>query len=322
MNPASKHIEKLNSEELEFQVNIAGIKLESPLMNAAGTCKSLEGPEGVKRLVRSATAAIMVGSITLECREGNLGETYWSGEFFSLNSRGLPNPGASYYRQYLPEMVAVAHSSNKPLFVNVAGFTPTEYALLTELAFQGGADLVELNLSCPNIWQEGQQKKIACFDLQLVNEILQCVEEKVGEEAKVAVKLSPFSDPFSLQEVAQVIEQSRLVKAVTAVNTFPNTLAYDERGNPRITPAGGLAGFGGLGLKPIGLGQVKQLKAILSKRINIIGVGGITCGIDIRDYRLAGADALQICTALLDHGPEIFVRLLIEFAETVEQQEV
>lgn len=282
-------------------------------MNGAGSCKSLEGPEGVERLVHSATAAIMVGSFTWEKREGNTGNTYWSDELLSLNSRGLPNPGSPYYRQNLPRMVAVAHASNKALFASVAGFTPLEYALLTELAFQGGADLTELNAGCPNIWKGKEQKRIACFDLQMLSEILQCVEERVGKEAKVAIKLSPFSDPFLLREVAEMIGQFKVIKAVTTSNTFPNALAYDERGKTLITPADGLAGLGGPALKPIALGQVKQLRDILPERIDVIGGGGITKGKDVRDFLRARADAVQVCTTVLTFGPDVFTRLLMEF---------
>src|SRR3989344_3127833 len=111
-------------------------------MNAAGTCKLLED---VQRLSRSATSAIMVGSITKEERTGNEGDVYWADSIHSINSLGLPNRGAAYYAAHLPSMVRVAHDEGKPLFVSVAGFSPEEYAHLTEVALKGGADLVELN---------------------------------------------------------------------------------------------------------------------------------------------------------------------------------
>ncbi len=303
---------------MELKVNLAGIPLEHPLMNAAGTCKLLQGPDGVRELARSAAAAIMVGGITVEQREGNEGEVYWANELFSLNSLGWPNRGKLYYQQHLPEMVAVAHGAGKPLFVNVGGFNPSEYAILAELAFEGGADLVELDLSDPNLWQNGKQKLIPCFDPRLVDEILHRVEEKVGSEAKVAVKLSPFSDPFGLSEVARVIGQSKLVKAVTAVNTFPNALSYDEKGKPRITPGGGLAGLAGPAIKPIALGQVKQLRGMLPEHIDIIGVGGISTGRDILDYFKAGAVAVQVATALLEKRAKIFSLLLTELIEALD----
>ncbi len=300
---------------MNLQVNLAGISLEHPLMNGGGICKMLDGRGGVRELARSASAAIMVGAITVERREGNSGEVYWTNESFSLNSLGWPNPGKSYYRQHLPEMVSLAHDSGKPLFVNVGGFTPYEYALLTELAFEAGADLVELDLSCSSIWEEGQQKRIPCFDRKLIYEIIYRVRQAVGMEARVAAKLSPFSDPFALSEVAGVIKEIPLVKVVTTANTFPNAFSYDERGKPRITPGGGLAGLSGRALKPIGLGQVKQLRSLLPERIDIVGVGGITTGKDILDYQRAGAKAVQIGTALLNRGAGVFSQLLAELVD-------
>jgi len=109
---------------MELQTEVAGIRLEHPLMNAAGTCKSLQD---VKDLSRSASAAVMVGSITMEPRTGNTGDVYWAGPMFSLNSLSLPNRGAPFYKEVIPEMVACAHDKGKPLFVSVAGFSPEEY---------------------------------------------------------------------------------------------------------------------------------------------------------------------------------------------------
>ncbi|MBU2530625.1 MAG: dihydroorotate dehydrogenase [Elusimicrobia bacterium] len=318
MSSSLKHIKNLNSKETEFHTIVAGIRLEHPLMNAAGTCKLVEE---VETLARTATAAIEVGSITVEEREGNVGETYWSGNFFSLNSRGLPNPGLSYYRRYLSLMVAIARNSNKPLFVSVVGFSPDEYAFLTELVFQKSADLVTLNLGCSNIWENGEQKRIPGFDSRLTAEILRCVKEKVGKEAKLAVKLPPFSNPRNLKEIAQVIIRSEIIKAVTTSDTFPNALSFNEKGESRIVPGSGLAALGGSALNPIALGQIKQFRDILPKHIDVVGVGGVTTGRDIVDFRRAGANVVQVATAILNKDPRrVFDRLLIEFSEVMKEQ--
>lgn len=297
---------------MSFEVEIAGSKLEHPLMNAAGTCKKIED---VQELARSATAAIMLGSITLEPREGNSGNVYWAGDGFSLNSLGLPNPGAQYYRRYLPEMADCAHRADKPLWVSVAGLEMGDYAKLTEIALQGGADAVELNLGCPNVWHEGDQKRIACFDWNMVAEILARVTRVVGVDVVVGIKVSPFSDPFNLERVGKVIGQSQLVKFVTAINTHPNAFALDTVGKPRITPDGGLAGLGGLAVKPIGLGQVMQWRRVLPSHIGVVGVGGISRGQDVCDYRRVGAVACQIATALLERKVRVFGEILEEYVE-------
>ncbi|MDO8663793.1 MAG: dihydroorotate dehydrogenase [Candidatus Wildermuthbacteria bacterium] len=299
--------------KVKFKISETYMGFDNLLMNAAGTCKKIDE---VKELARAPTAAVVVGSITIEQRSGNEGEVFcpFPG-LYTLNSLGLPNPGAPYYWQNIPEMVEIAHKAGKPLFVSVAGFTPSEYAVLAKLVLGRGADLVELNLGCPNIWQGNQQKRIASFDPELVRAILQCVQEEIGPEANVAVKLSPFSDPFALGEVAKVIGQSRLVKVVTASNTFPNALVLDGRGKPRITPGGGLAGLGGPAMKPINLGQVRQLRSLLPERIHIIGVGGIERGGDVFDYEKVGVAAVQIATILFERGPRVFEDLLIQLMQ-------
>jgi dihydroorotate dehydrogenase (fumarate) len=309
---------------MENKVNLAGIWFNHPvIMNGAGTCKTKEEAE---ILLKSPLAIDMVGSITILQSEGNYGETFWADPDgrLSLNSIGLRNMGMPYYKQHLPEIADLAHQANKILAVSVAGFSPEEYAILTKFAVEKGADLVELDLGCGNIWESGVQKRIACFDPLLVKEIIEAVEKTVGPEARVVAKLSPFSDPFLLAEVAGVISQFKVVKAVTSTNTFPNAFLFNEKKQPRITSGGGLAALGGPTIKPIALGQVKQLRSLLPKRIDVIGAGGINDWEDILDFYLVDAKAVQICTFLLKFAPrdwpEVIARLLIRYRIGLEKR--
>jgi dihydroorotate dehydrogenase (fumarate) len=302
--------------ELKTEVDLAGIHLAGPIMNGGGTCKKLEE---VKELTRSATAAIMVGGITIPERELGWGTRFKSNNLFSLNAMELANPGAEYYGKHLPEMVRIAHQSGKALFVNVAEFVPCNFATLTKLCFEKGADLAELDLSCPN-YLEKEQEDIICLDLGLVKEILEAVTEAVGEEAKIAVKLSPFSDSFQLKKIAKVISQSKVVKAVTTTNTFPGALAYNDEGRALIDSKDGFAALGGPALKPIAIGQVKQFRNILPPNIQLIHSGGITYGIDIRDAFLAGAEVVQVSTAYFNEGPKVFERLLLDYYRVMQNK--
>ena len=303
-----------------METSIAGIRLDHPIMNAAGPrCKTVEE---IQQLARTPVAAVMVGSITWEMRPGNQGEVYFSelGEF-SLNSLGLPNGGRDYYTLYLPEMAQMAHQAGKTLWVSVAGFTPEEYANLTLLAVKHGADVVELNLGCPNVWEGGTQKRIASFDPLLVEEILKRVQQAVDDEINpdapksFALKVSPYSDPLLLEEVAAVVAKSPLVQALTAINTFPNGFAWKENGKSSISPqfSNGLAGMAGPALKAVALGQVIQWRTNLPRHIDVIGAGGVNSGQDVIDYLNAGAKAVQIATAFADQGPQVFDRILTEF---------
>lgn len=293
------------------EINLAGIYFDHPLMNAAGTCKKLEE---VKELVKTNSAAIMVGSITLIPRESESGETLYLGNDFSLNSVGLANPGLEYYNQHLPEMVEIVHKAGKPIFVSVAGFNPSEYAILAKFCLEKEADFVELNLSCPNVWKNEKQERILCFHPIAVKKILESVEKTVGKEAKISVKISYFSDYFLLKKISEIISHFESVKAVTSTNAIPNCIDFDEKGRQRLSR---LAAMAGPRIKPMALGQVIQLRKFLPKRIDIIGVGGISSGKDIIDFQLRGTKIVQICTHLLRFNSRkwrtVFDSLLIEY---------
>src|SRR5678816_1242451 len=104
-------------------ITIGNVELEHPLMNAAGYCKDIGH---VKELVASASSAVVVGSITVEPRSGNSGDVYFNSPCFALNSLGIPNRGAVFYKQQLPLLAEQVHSAGKPIIVNIAGFTIAE----------------------------------------------------------------------------------------------------------------------------------------------------------------------------------------------------
>ncbi len=288
--------------------------LVPPLMNGGGCCKTVDH---VRELSRSLAGAILIGSFTKEERMGNSGNVWWVGSGAALNSLGMPNGGEDYLKAHLSEMVTIAHDAGKILVVNVAGDNSEEYASLTALSFDLGADAVEENLGCPNVVKDdGSRKPIASFDIAVMEEIISTVQREVGREAAVWVKVSPYSDPDLLKKSSAVISVYEVVKAVTAVNTFPSAYGLDDHGNPVISV--GLAGLSGRALKHIGLGQIKQWRDVLPGQIGLIAAGGISTGQDIADYRLVGANGFQMTTELLRTGnlnPGAFGRVALEYSE-------
>ncbi|MEK7607221.1 MAG: dihydroorotate dehydrogenase [Patescibacteria group bacterium] len=308
---------------MALETFVAGVQLAHPIMNAAGTCRTVED---VRELLQTPVAAVMVGSITMEPRTGNTGQTFWNGPNYSVNSLGLPNGGMPYYKDALPEMVRLVHGANTPIFASVVGFTPQEYRELAAFVLGCGVDRVELNLGCPNIWRGGVQKEIPCFNDMAVADILAAVEHAIDDMVKVIVKLSPFSDLHNLEQVAAMLKRFSIVRAVTSCNTKPNVCEYDENGKPLIGAYDAVGGHiisGGLSgqrLKPISLPQVKTLRCALPSYIKIIGVGGINSGQDVLDYIQAGAVVVQVGTALLQRGHGVFSQLLAEYIELAGPQ--
>lgn len=311
---------------MDTPVIAGGLVLEHPIMNGAGLCKDMHHAEP---LIRPSNAALVFGSITTEALPGNEGDVYFSApKLYSLNSLGLPNRGAEFYRTALTEIVALAHSRGRKVILSVAGATPQEFAKLCALARAVGVDAVELNIACPNRWDGATQKRIICFDPNLVGTILMTVAPTIGGLLPMWVKLSPILDPVLLGEVSDVISACTFVRAVVTSNTAPNSFAWKETtgeartaGRKRrraITPGNGLAGMSGPALKPIALGQVRQLRDRLPSSIDVIGVGGICSGQDVIDYLDAGAAAVQVVTAVIENGPGIFDQLYEEYTDLLE----
>lgn len=299
-------------------ITFAGLELEHQLMNAAGTCKTVED---VKKFARSAVSAIVVGSITMEARLGNEGNVYFEQPGFSLNSLGMPNRGASYYRSVLPEMVRTAHAAGKLLGVSVAGFSSEEYGQLVMMCYISGVDFIELNLGCPNVWDGGVQKRITSFDPTGIANVLTVVEHEVPSTFVIGLKLSPYSDPGLLGDAAGVISgYTNVAKYIATANTFPNGLAWAPSGNFAIT--GSLGGVSGPAMKPIAMGQARQWMTALADPVDmpIIGVGGIASGQDMLDYINLGCTAVQVATAYwnANEDPGVFSRILTQYHDLVE----
>jgi dihydroorotate dehydrogenase (fumarate) len=291
------------------QVKIGGVQLGNVLMNAAYIhSKTLQD---VEALASSAAGAMVVGSISVKPRGRNPGQGYWRHKerFFSLNSFGLPNGGIPYFAKNLPKMVRLAHENNKPLIANVVGFAKEDYAQLVPFVEQLGADMAELNFGCPNVWDGGKQKRIISYHASLVRDTLDAIA-KQNPTIKISVKISPLP-PDILQEVAAVVAESRIVHAVTACNSYPNA-AITSGAQGAGGPSDVLAGLTGRALKPISLGVIRQLRAILPKRIDIIGAGGIYTANDVQDYLDAGAKSVQIASALTDDGLSVFDKILYQ----------
>lgn len=288
-------------------VTIAGVRFANRLMNAAYIhSKSVEE---ITRLTDSCSGGVVVGSISLKPRTINPGHNYWKHKenFYALNSYGMPNGGVSYFQKQLPLLVDAAHAAGKPLIANVIGFSNAEFVELLKFVDQAGADIVELNLGCPNVWDKHKQKQIISYHPKLVKELLDQLAT-VSHRAVLAVKISPLP-PDILAEVCAVIAKSA-VRIVTATNSYPNAAPTTGTGDNKNNFA--LVGLTGRALKPISLGVVTQLRSMLPEHIGIIGCGGVSTVRDVRDYLDAGASAVQIATALVDEGPALFEKILFQ----------
>jgi dihydroorotate dehydrogenase (fumarate) len=294
------------------------------MTNAAGQVKLPHEVEPLLALPSDILHAITLGSYTVEPRAGNSGNVFWDdglNDPTSLNALGLPNPGIEEARRFLPGLISKIRASGKKARVNIAGFNVEEYRELMRICVGLRVDEIEINLGCPNVRSEGVQKPIFAFDTELIGQILNAAHRVSGTlgEPGIAVKLSPYSDPFFLAKVAGVLKTHlhEYMKLVTC-NTFPNAYGFSERQmKPVIDANDGYAGLAGYAMKHVALGQVRQFTRLLPS-VTIVGVGGISGGRDLREMELVGAKEAQVGTAFFTHGPKAFQRIAMEYADLID----
>ncbi len=219
------------------------------------------------------------------------------------NSFGVPSPEPSIWTADLPAAIAGA-GIGQLLIMSVvgtirAGFTADEYyddfATAAGFAKVAGAQVVEINLSCPNVASEG----VICYNRRAVLEICRRTKHALGDTPLV-IKIGYFTvDQQSILEEI-VRDVASYVAAISAINTLQGTIV-NENGEQALPGAGRLkSGVCGAGIKWAGLDMVRRLDALRKKEgytYEIIGVGGVMKPADFAEYRAAGADVVQAVTA-------------------------
>jgi len=266
-------------------------------MNAAGArCVTRDELDA---LGRSRSAAIVTKSMTLAPRDGNPEPRYYGFPSGSINSMGLPNLGYLAYARIIPEL----RKFGKPIVASVAGFSEEDFVTIAKAINESRPDLVEVNLSCPNVPGEPQ----IGYDPDASGRLLERVRKVVS--VPMGVKLPPYFDPAHQERMAQVLEGVG-VQFLSLINSVGNGLVVDpDRECETIKPKGGFGGLRGSLIKQVALANVRAFWKLFGGRVPIIGVGGVVTGTDAFEHFLCGASAVQVGTALVEEGLGVFERL-------------
>ena len=281
----------------DLTANIAGVRFPLCLMNASGAlCVTREELEA---LGRSKAGAIVTKSMTREPRTGNPEPRYFAFAEGSINSMGLPNLGYHAYAELIPSLKAFG----KPVIASVAGLHEDDFPEIARTISKAAPDLIEVNLSCPNIPGKPQ----IGYDVEASERVIRRVRAVANQP--IGVKLPPYFDPAHHAAMAEALHRTP-VDFLSLINSVGNTLVIDpERESVVIKPKGGFGGLGGAIIKPVALANVRAFAKAFQGRVPIIGVGGVVSGTDAFEHLLAGASAVQIGTALVEEGLEVFGRI-------------
>ena len=199
-----------------------------------------------------------------------------------LNAVGLQNPGVEHFIEYDLEWLK---STGTKIIANVAGQTLEDYQNICA-RLDGLVDMVELNISCPNVRHGGM-----AFGIKP-----ETVEE-VTKYAKSGLKKTPLIVKLS-PNVESIATNARAAEAggadsVSLINTLTGMAIDIEKRRPII--ANNTGGVSGAGVKPIAVRMVYEVANAV--KIPVIGMGGITCAEDAIEFLMAGATAVQVGTA-------------------------
>lgn len=286
---------------MNTSVNIAGVTLKNPVMTASGTFGS--GAEYSQFVDLNRLGAVVTKGVANIPWPGNptprIAETHGG----MMNAIGLQNPGIDVFaKRDIPFLMEY----DTKIIVNVCGKSEKDYVEVVERLGEEAVDLLEINVSCPNVKEGG----IAFGqDPKALNQITKAVK-KVAKQP-IIMKLSP--------NVTDITEMARAAvdggsDALSLINTLTGMKIDVQK--RKFALANKTGGVSGPAIKPIAVRMVYQVANAV--KVPIIGMGGIATWEDAMEFILAGASAVSVGTANF-YNPTATIEI-VEGIETYMKQ--
>lgn len=265
----------------DLKVNVCGVEFSNPIIAASGTFGF--GHEYSEFYPLNEIGGISCKGITLQPRLGNPPPRIAETPSGILNAVGLQNPGVDHF---IKEDLPWLKKQNTVIIANIAGNTMDDYCQMAEKLSQSDVDMIELNISCPNVKCGGVAFGTSCESVSAITSAVRkyCTKPLV-------VKLSP--NVTDIAEIARSAESAG-ADAISMINTLTGMRIDIETKRPIIRNNTG--GLSGAAVFPVAVRMVWQVANAV--KIPIIGMGGISTWQDAVEMLIAGASALQIGTVL------------------------
>ncbi|WP_199869236.1 dihydroorotate dehydrogenase [Clostridium senegalense] len=263
-----------------MKVNICGVEFKNPVIAASGTFGF--GQEYNEFFPVSKLGGISSKGLTINPKDGNDGVRMQETPSGMLNSVGLQNPGVD---KFIEKELKNMEELNTVIIANLGGGSIEEYIKGVKKLNCSSVDMIELNISCPNVKTGGMALGIkSSIAYDAVKEVKKYCSKPL------IVKLSPNAE--NIQEMAISCCEAG-ADALSLVNTFKG-MAIDIY-NQKPVFENVYAGLSGPAIKPIALRMVNEVSKVVN--IPIIGLGGIKTWQDAIEFVMAGASAIQVGTA-------------------------
>ncbi|WZL75079.1 dihydroorotate dehydrogenase [Clostridiaceae bacterium 35-E11] len=263
-----------------FAVKFGTVTFKNPVIMASGTFGF--GREYGQIYDLESLGGISTKGLTLQKREGNNGVRIWETASGIMNSVGLENPGVE---GFIKEELPFLQSLDCITLVNIGGATLQDYVEAVAMVSKEKVDMIELNISCPNVKAGGMAFGIK---EESARKIVKIIRKETN--LPLVVKLSPNAE--DIVAVAKACEEEG-ADGISLVNTFKG-MAIDIHQRKNVFE-NVYAGLSGPAIKPIALRMVHEVSKAIS--IPVMGMGGITTWKDAIEFIMVGATCIQIGTA-------------------------
>ena len=266
--------------KVDLSVELAGVRLKNPIVVASGTFGF--GREYGEFYDLSELGGICAKGLTLHRREGNPPPRIAETPMGILNSVGLQNPGVDAFIEHeLPEL----RKHDLAVIANISGNTPEEYGIMCEKLSAAGVDMIEVNISCPNVKAGGLAYGTKP---ELAAEVTKMAKEHAT--VPVMVKLSP--NVTDITEIARAVADAG-ADALSLINTLRGMRIDVNTRRPILKMNTG--GMSGPAVLPVAVRMVWEVANAVN--LPILGMGGVAKGEDAAQLMLAGASAVAVGTA-------------------------
>jgi len=285
-----------------LKVKAMGIEFKNPVLTASGTFGF--GEEFSEIYDLSILGGICSKGLTLNPKQGNRGIRIWETPMGLINSIGLQNPGV--YKFIIEELPKMKTYDTK-IIANLGGNTTEEYLTGTEMLNETDVDIIELNISCPNVKSGGMAfgiKSDVAYDI--VSQVRKACKKPL------MVKLSPNAE--NIAEMALACEAGG-ADSISLINTI-KSMAIDVKKRKAVFD-NIYAGLSGPCVKPVALRMVHEVNSVV--KIPVCGLGGIMTATDAIEFIMAGATLVQIGTANFIK-PDIAVDIINEISEFMDKE--
>ena len=266
--------------KVDLSVDLAGVKMKNPVVVASGTFGF--GREYGQFYNLNELGGICCKGLTLHRREGNPPTRIAETPMGILNSVGLQNPGVDAFIEHeLPEL----KKHDLAIIANISGNTPEEYGIMCEKLSAAGVDMIEVNISCPNVKAGGLAYGTKP---ELAAEVTKMA--KSHSTIPVMVKLSP--NVTDITEIARAVADAG-ADALSLINTLRGMRIDLNTRRPILKMNTG--GLSGPAVLPVAVRMVWEVACAVD--LPILGMGGVAKGEDAAQLMLAGASAVAVGTA-------------------------